>query len=193
MKLNHTNYLFNGTKDLYKILNAVFGSNFSSSIQTGDDILNSTVALQELSKNEKIIKLVMNEESFLRKLINSSFAMQNIRESTDIMQIICDSKQHMKICVQSNVFLDALYSKRKRLASGKEITGKFIILDISTSNAWRDTSYGYALLKDFGNESWNDYRRKYAFVKAYPSFATYIKNDSDSDDWIDYYDIDNPN
>lgn len=193
LKLNHTDYLFNGKKDLYKILNTVFGSNFSSSIQTGNDILNSTVALQELAKNEKIIKLVINEESFLRKLINSSFAMQNISESTDIMQIICDSKQHMKICVQSNVFLDTLYSKRKRLASGKEITGKFIILDISSDNAWRGTSFGYAILKDFGNASWREHRNKYSYVKAYPSYATYIKNDSDSDDWIDYYDIDNPN
>ncbi|WP_195444689.1 pyocin knob domain-containing protein [Peptoniphilus harei] len=193
LKMDYSNYLFGEANNLNEILNTVFNTNFDSTIQNGDNILRSADALRELFSSDDAMRLVIKEEKFLVKLVNSSLSAQILSEFGNAIKLIANSKNGMRICVGSDAFLNALYSKRKRLKGNNFINGEFIILDISTDNAWRDTSFGYALLKNFGNESWNDYRRKYAFVKAYPSYATYIKNDSDSDDWIDYYDIDNPN
>ena len=67
------------------------------------------------------------------------------------------------------------------------LSGKFIILQISNSNAFNTSKYGYATLSDGSKPDWSNYLAKYAYFKQYKKIATYMKNDTDSDDWIDYF------
>ena len=89
--------------------------------------------------------------------------------------------------------LDALYARKKQMKGASATkTGKFIILEISASNAFNTSKYGYATLSDGSKPDWSSYLTKYAFFKQYPKYATYMKNDTDSDDYIYYFDIASP-
>jgi len=91
----------------------------------------------------------------------------------------------------STTALDALYAKKSTLeGASASRSGKMIILFISSSNVWNTSGYGYATLSDGSKPSWTSYTgTKYAFFKKYPLVATYIRNDTDSDDYIEYYKI----
>ena len=49
------------------------------------------------------------------------------------------------------------------------------------------SQYGYATLSDGSKPKWDSYKGKYAYFKQYKKIATYMKNDTDRDDWIDYF------
>ena len=49
------------------------------------------------------------------------------------------------------------------------------------------SQYGYATLSDGSKPNWGSYKDKYAYFKQYKKIATYMKNDTDSNDWIDYF------
>ena len=66
-------------------------------------------------------------------------------------------------------------------------SGKFIILQISNDSVFNTSKYGYATLSDGSQPSWENYKGKYAFFMQYKKIATYIKNDTEGDDWIDYF------
>ena len=89
--------------------------------------------------------------------------------------------------------VDALYARKKQMKGGSASkSGKFIILEISQSNAFNTSKYGYATLSDGSKPDWSSYLAKYAFFQKYPKYATYMLNDTDSDDYIYYFDIASP-
>ena len=93
----------------------------------------------------------------------------------------------------STTAMDALYARKKKLNGGSASkSGKFIILEISQSNAFNTSKYGYATLSDGSKPDWSSYLAKYAFFQQYPKYATYMRNDTDSDDYIYYFDIASP-
>ena len=106
------------------------------------------------------------------------------------MAAVAASSTAMAAVAASTTALDVLYAKKKRMSGGgKSLSGKFIILEISNQNAFNVGKYGYATLSDGSQPDWGNYIGKYAYFKQYKMYATYIRNDTDSDDWIDYFQV----
>ena len=118
----------------------------------------------------------------------SPTAMTAVAASPTAMAAVAASPTAMNAIAASTTALDALYAKKKRMSgTSQNLSGKFIILEISTNNAFDTGRYGYATLSDGSKPDWSNYRGKYAYFKQFKKYATYMKNDTDSNDWIDYF------
>lgn len=123
----------------------------------------------------------------------SSTAMTAVAASATAMGKIAAVDAALSKLAASTTAMDALYARKKKLAGGSASkSGEFIILEISQSNAFNTSRYGYATLSDGSKPDWNSYLAKYAFFQKYPKYATYMLNDTDSDDYIYYFDIASP-
>ena len=119
--------------------------------------------------------------------------MRAIANSQTAMHAIANSETAMQRIANSTTAMDALYARKKQMKGGSASkSGKFIILEISQSNAFNTSKYGYATLSDGSKPDWSSYLAKYAFFQKYPKYATYMLNDTDSDDYIYYFDIASP-
>ena len=118
----------------------------------------------------------------------SQTAMAAVAASSTAMAAIAASSTALSAIAASTTALDAIYAKKKRMSGASaSLSGKFIILQISNDNAFDTSRYGYATLSDGSKPKWDSYKDKYAYFKQYKKIATYMKNDTDSDDWIDYF------
>ncbi len=123
-------------------------------------------------------------------IIANASALNAVVSSQTAMAAVGNSQTALNALAASTTALDALYAKKQRMSGASaNKTGKFIILEISSGNAFDTSRYGYATLSDGTKPVWSDYRTKYAFFKQYKKVATYMKNDTDSNDWIDYFQI----
>ena len=123
----------------------------------------------------------------------SSTAMTAVAASATAMGKIAAVDAALSKLAASTTAMDALYARKKKLNGGSASkSGKFIILEISASNAFNTSKYGYATLSDGSKPDWSSYLAKYAFFRKYPKYATYMLNDTDSDDYIYYFDIASP-
>lgn len=123
----------------------------------------------------------------------SSTAMTAVAASATAMGKIAAVASALSKLAASTTAMDALYARKKKLNGGSASkSGKFIILEISQSNAFNTSKYGYATLSDGSKPDWSSYLAKYAFFRQYPKYATYMLNDTDSDDYIYYFDIASP-
>ena len=119
---------------------------------------------------------------------SSQTAMAAIASSSTAMAAIAASSTALSAIAASTTALDAIYAKKKRMSGASaSLSGKFIILQISNDNAFDTSQYGYATLSDGSKPKWDSYKGKYAYFKQYKKIATYMKNDTDRDDWIDYF------
>ena len=122
-----------------------------------------------------------------------STAMTAVAASATAMGKIAAVDAALSKLAASTTAMDALYARKKKLNGGSASkSGKFIILEISQSNAFNTSKYGYATLSDGSKPDWSSYLAKYAFFQKYPKYATYMLNDTDSDDYIYYFDIASP-
>ena len=122
-----------------------------------------------------------------------STAMTAVAASATAMGKIAAVDAALSKLAASTTAMDALYARKKQLKGGSASkSGKFIILEISASNAFNTSKYGYATLSDGSKPDWSSYLAKYAFFRKYPKYATYMLNDTDSDDYIYYFDIASP-
>ena len=120
-------------------------------------------------------------------------AMNAVAASSTAMNAVAASSTAMNAVAASTTAMDALYARKKQMKGGSASkSGKFIILEISANNAFDTSKYGYVTLSDGSKPNWGNYLAKYAFFKQYPKYATYMRNDTDSDDYIYYFDITNP-
>ena len=118
----------------------------------------------------------------------SQTAMAAVASSQTAMAAIAASSIALSAIAASTTALDAIYAKKKRMSGASaSLSGKFIILQISNDNAFDTSQYGYATLSDGSKPKWDSYKGKYAYFKQYKKIATYMKNDTDRDDWIDYF------
>ena len=118
----------------------------------------------------------------------SSTAMTAVAASSVATSAIAASTTALTSIAGSTTALDALYAKKSRLTGASASkSGKFIILEISSNSAFDTSQYGYATLSDGSKPNWQDYKSKYAYFKHFKKIATYIKNDTEGDDWIDYF------
>ena len=123
----------------------------------------------------------------------SSTAMTAVAASATAMGKIAAVDAALSKLAASTTAMDALYVRKKQMKGGSASkSGKFIILEISQSNAFNTSKYGYATLSDGSKPDWSSYLAKYAFFQKYPKYATYMLNDTDSDDYIYYFDIASP-
>ena len=114
--------------------------------------------------------------------------MAAVAASQTAMAAIAASSTALSAIAASTTALDAIYAKKKRMSGARaSLSGKFIILQISDGNAFDTSQYGYATLSDGSKPNWGSYKAKYAYFKQYKKIANYMKNDTDSDDWIDYF------
>ena len=121
-------------------------------------------------------------------LATSSTAMAAVAASKVATGAIAASATALAKIAGSTTALDALYAKKSRLTGASASkSGKFIILQISSSSAFSTSQYGYATLSDGSQPDWGSYLGKYAYFKQFKMVATFIKNDTESDDWIDYF------
>ena len=118
----------------------------------------------------------------------SQVAMAAVAASNTATKAIAASQTALNAIAGSTTALDALYAKKSRLTGASTAkSGKFIILEISANSAFDTSQYGYATLSDGSKPNWQDYKSKYAYFKQFKKIATYIKNDIEGDDWIDYF------
>ena len=118
----------------------------------------------------------------------SQVAMAAVAASNTATKAIAASQTALNAIAGSTTALDALYAKKSRLTGASASkSGKFIILQISNDSVFNTSKYGYATLSDGSQPSWENYKGKYAFFMQYKKIATCIKNDTEGDDWIDYF------
>ena len=132
----------------------------------------------------------LNPDSYadMTAIASSSTAMAAVAASSTAMAAIAASSTALSAIAASTTALDAIYAKKKRMSGASaSLSGKFIILQISNDNTFDTSRYGYATLSDGSKPKWDSYKDKYAYFKQYKKIATYMKNDTDSDDWIDYF------
>ena len=131
---------------------------------------------------------VASSSTAMAAVASSQTAMAAIASSSTAMAAIAASSTALSAIAASTTALDALYAKKKRMSGASaSLSGKFIILQISNDNAFDTSQYGYATLSDGSKPNWGSYKDKYAYFKQYKKIATYMKNDTDSNDWIDYF------
>ena len=131
---------------------------------------------------------IIANSTALNAVVTSSTAMTAVAASSVATSAIAASTTALTAIAGSTTALDALYAKKSRLTGASASkSGKFIILEISSNSAFDISQYGYATLSDGSKPNWQDYKSKYAYFKHFKKIATYIKNDTEGDDWIDYF------
>ena len=131
---------------------------------------------------------VASSSTAMAAIIGNSTALNAVVSSSTAMAAIAASSIALNAIAASTTALDAIYAKKKRMSGASaSLSGKFIILQISNDNAFDTSQYGYATLSDGSKPKWDSYKGKYAYFKQYKKIATYMKNDTDRDDWIDYF------
>ena len=150
-------------------------------------IANATALNAVVSSSTAMAAIIANSTA-LNAVVSSSAAMSAVAASQTAMAAIAASSTALSAIAASTTALDAIYAKKKRMSGASaSLSGKFIILQISNDNAFDTSRYGYATLSDGSKPKWDSYKDKYAYFKQYKKIATYMKNDTDSDDWIDYF------
>ncbi len=151
-------------------------------------VIANATALNAVVSSSTAMAAVIANATALNAVVSSSTAMAAVAASSTAMAAIAASSTALSAIAASTTALDAIYAKKKRMSGASaSLSGKFIILQISNDNAFDTSRYGYATLSDGSKPKWDSYKDKYAYFKQYKKIATYMKNDTDSDDWIDYF------
>lgn len=146
-----------------------------------------------VAANALLMHAITNSETAMDAVVASSTAMTAVAASATAMGKIAAVDAALSKLAASTTAMDALYARKKQMKGGSASkSGKFIILEISQSNTFNTSKYGYATLSDGSKPDWSSYLAKYAFFRKYPKYATYMLNDTDSDDYIYYFDIASP-
>ena len=144
--------------------------------------------MNAIASSSTAMAAVASSQTAMAAVASSSTAMTAVAASSTAMTAIAASSTALSAIAASTTALDAIYAKKKRMSGASaSLSGKFIILQISNDNAFDTSRYGYATLSDGSKPKWDSYKDKYAYFKQYKKIATYMKNDTDSNDWIDYF------
>ena len=151
-------------------------------------VASSQTAMAAVAASQTAMAAIIANSTALNAVVSSSAAMSAVAASQTAMAAIAASSIALSAIAASTTALDAIYAKKKRMSGASaSLSGKFIILQISNDNAFDTSQYGYATLSDGSKPKWDSYKGKYAYFKQYKKIATYMKNDTDRDDWIDYF------
>jgi len=148
----------------------------------------SSTAMAAVASSQTAMAAIASSQTAMTAIIGNSTALNAVVSSSTAMAAIAASSIALSAIAASTTALDAIYAKKKRMSGASaSLSGKFIILQISNDNAFDTSQYGYATLSDGSKPKWDSYKGKYAYFKQYKKIATYMKNDTDRDDWIDYF------
>ena len=151
-------------------------------------VASSQVAMTAVASSQVAMAAVAASQVAMAAVAASQVAMAAVAASNTATKAIAASQTALNAIAGSTTALDALYAKKSRLTGASASkSGKFIILQISNDSVFNTSKYGYATLSDGSQPSWENYKGKYAFFMQYKKIATYIKNDTEGDDWIDYF------
>ena len=151
-------------------------------------VIGNSAALNAVVSSSTAMAAVAASQTAMTAVAASSTAMAAVAASQTAMAAVAASSTALSAIAASTTALNAIYAKKKRMSGASaSLSGKFIILQISNDNAFDTSKYGYATLSDGSKPKWDSYKDKYAYFKQYKKIATYMKNDTDSDDWIDYF------
>jgi len=151
-------------------------------------VASSSTAMAAIASSSTAMAAIASSQTAMAAVIGNSAALNAVVSSSTAMAAIASSSTALSAIAASTTALDALYAKKKRMSGASaSLSGKFIILQISNDNAFDTSQYGYATLSDGSKPKWDSYKGKYAYFKQYKKIATYMKNDTDRDDWIDYF------
>ena len=152
-----------------------------------------STAMTAIAASSAAMNAVVASSTAMNAVVASSTAMTAVAASATAMGKIAAVDAALSKLAASTTAMDALYARKKQMKDGgASKSGKFIILEISQSNTFNTSKYGYATLSDGSKPDWSSYLAKYAFFQKYPKYATYMLNDTDSDDYIYYFDIASP-
>ena len=175
----------------YKDIDAVAASSVAmTAIQKSQTALNAIAASSMATAKYAAGAAGLNPADYadMAAVASSQVAMAAVAASNTATKAIAASQTALNAIAGSTTALDALYAKKSRLTGASASkSGKFIILQISNDSVFNTSKYGYATLSDGSQPSWENYKGKYAFFMQYKKIATYIKNDTEGDDWIDYF------
>ena len=167
----------------YKDIDAVAASSVAMTA-----IIGNSTALNAVVTSSVAMAAVASSQVAMTAVAASQVAMAAVAASNTATKAIAASQTALNAIAGSTTALDALYAKKSRLTGASAAkSGKFIILEISANSAFDTSQYGYATLSDGSKPNWQDYKSKYAYFKQFKKIATYIKNDTEGDDWIDYF------
>ena len=153
-----------------------------------DAVAASSVAMAAVAASQVAMAAVADSQVAMAAVAASQVAMAAVAASNTATKAIAASQTALNAIAGSTTALDALYAKKSRLTGASASkSGKSIILQISNDSVSNTSKYGYATLSDGSQPSWENYKGKYAFFMQYKKIATYIKNDTEGDDWIDYF------
>ena len=156
-------------------------------------VVASSTAMTAVAASSTAMNAVVASSTAMNAVVASSTAMTAVAASATAMGKIAAVDAALSKLAASTTAMDALYARKKQMTDGgASKSGKFIILEISQSNTFNTSKYGYATLSDGSKPDWSSYLAKYAFFQKYPKYATYMLNDTDSDDYIYYFDIASP-
>ena len=148
----------------------------------------SQTAMAAVAASQTAMAAVAASQTAMTAIIGNSTALNAVVSSSTAMAAVAASSTALSAIAASTTALDAIYAMKKRMSGASaSLSGKFIILQISNDNAFDTSQYGYATLSDGSKPKWDSYKGKYAYFKQYKKIATYMKNDTDRDDWIDYF------
>ena len=151
-------------------------------------VIGNATALNAVVSSSTAMAAVAASQTAMAAVAASQTAMTAVAASKVATGAIAASATALAKIAGSTTALDALYAKKSRLTGASASkSGKFIILQISSSSAFSTSQYGYATLSDGSQPDWGSYLGKYAYFKQFKMVATFIKNDTESDDWIDYF------
>ena len=189
--------------NLYRDMNAVAASDIAMTAVAASEtamaavaasrvamsaIIGNSTALNAVVTSSVAMAAVAASQTAMAAIIGNSTALNAVVSSSTAMAAVAASSTALSAIAASTTALDALYAKKKRMSGASaSLSGKFIILQISNDNAFDTSRYGYATLSDGSKPKWDSYKDKYAYFKQYKKIATYMKNDTDSNDWIDYF------
>ena len=151
-------------------------------------VIGNATALNAVESSSTAMAAVAASQTAMAAVAASQTAMAAVAASKVATGAIAASATALAKIAGSTTALDALYAKKSRLTGASASkSGKFIILQISSSSAFSTSKYGYATLSDGSQPDWGSYLGKYEYFKQFKMVATFIKNDTESDDWIDYF------
>ena len=177
----------------YKDIDAVAASSVAMAAVAASQvamaaIIGNSTALNAVVTSSVAMAAVASSQVAMTAVAASQVAMAAVAASNTATKAIAASQTALNAIAGSTTALDALYTKKSRLTGASAAkSGKFIILEISANSAFDTSQYGYATLSDGSKPNWQDYKSKYAYFKQFKKIATYIKNDTEGDDWIDYF------
>lgn len=157
------------------------GGNATENIQAAIDAADTA----ELIHYMQGLETIAASPAAMQAIAASTVAMKELAANQTVMSQVIASQTAMQAIAANTVAMDALYAKGSRTYSS--VSGKLIILEISSGNYFTVNRYGWAQLSDGSTPSWDKYRSKYSYFRQFKTYCTYIKSDSDNDDWIYYY------